>query len=169
MLFLQTQQEVIVTSTFRLCYFPLLGLGHLKKYAATPEGQAYKSLYDAQIAKISGVEALLTGQVPDEAKQDFFRKSTALWDGIKEFTIVTLPAAIAEGPFIAGAEPGVDDCHVAAWLARIASVVGAQKSDDGVSALEKRFGPIPQKVKVFWDAWIKRGSWVKAYPDNVLH
>jgi len=82
---------------------------------------------------------------------------------------VTLPAAIGEGPFIAGAEPGVDDCHVTAWLARIVSVVGAQKSDEGVSALAKRFGPIPQKVNVFWDTWIKRGSWVKVYSDNVLH
>jgi len=71
---------------------------------------------------------------------------------------VTLPAAITDGPFIAGAEPGVDDFHVAAWLARIASVVGAQKSEEGVSALEKRFRPIPQEVEVFRDAWIKRDS-----------
>jgi len=165
----RNEEEFAAVSNGFISTFTKTRLGHLKRYAASPEGQAYKSLYDGQIAKISGFEALLNGQAPDEAKQDFFAKSTALWDGIKEFIIVTLPGAIADGPFIAGAEPGVDDFHVAAWLARIASVVGAQKSDEGVSALEKRFGPIPQKVKVLWDAWIKRDSWVKAYPDNVLH
>jgi hypothetical protein len=63
---------------------------------------------------------------------------------------VTLPAAIDRGPFIAGAESEVDDFHVAAWLVRIAYVVGTQKSDEGVSALERRFRPIPHKIKVFW-------------------
>ncbi|KAH9956745.1 hypothetical protein BC827DRAFT_1270781 [Russula dissimulans] len=65
-------------------------------------------------------------------------------------TTFTKSPAIDRGPFIAGAESEVDDFHVAAWLMRIAYVVGAQKSDDGVSALEKRFRPIPHKIEVFW-------------------
>jgi len=73
-----------------------------------------------------------------------------------------LPAAIDRGPFIAGAESEVDDFHVAAWIVRIAYV-------EGVSVLEKRRGPIPYKIKVFWDTQNKRGSRVKGYPDNVLH
>ena len=61
------------------------------------------------------------------------------------------------------------DCHVTPWLARIASVVAAQKLYEGVSALAKHFRPIPQKANVFWDTWTERGSWVKVYPDSVLH
>jgi hypothetical protein len=141
----------------------------LKRYAATPEGQAHKQFYDRQIAKISGLHALLNGQAPDDAKQGFFSTCTSLWDGIKVFTVETLPAAIVEGPFIGGARPGVDDFHVGAWIARIALVSGAQKSEEGVSALEKRFGPLPEKVKAYWGAWIARDSWAKAYPENALH
>jgi len=165
----RNDEELTAVSKSFMMTFTSTRLGYLKQYAATPEGQAYKPFYDAQIAQISGFEALLGGRAPDEAKQGFFKRSTALWDAIKDFIIVTLPAAIDQGPFIGGAEPGVDDFHVAAWLARVASVVGAKKSDEGVSALEKRFGPIPQKVKGFWQAWTERDSWAKVYPDNVLH
>lgn len=145
------------------------GLGHLKKYAATPEAQVHKAFYDKQITKISGLHALLNGQAPEDAKQGFFSKSSALWDGIKVFIVETLPTAITEGPFIGGVRPGVDDFHVGAWIARIAFVSGAQKSEEGLSALEKRFGPLPEKVKVYWAAWVGRDSWVKAYPNNALH
>ncbi|KAH9957492.1 hypothetical protein BC827DRAFT_1157222 [Russula dissimulans] len=107
------------------------GLGHLKKYAATPEGQAYKPLYNARIIKIS----------------ETLRTSTALWDDIQGFIVVALLAAIDRGPFIAGAESEADDFHVAEWLAGIAYVVCVQKSDEGVSALEKRFRPIPHKIE----------------------
>jgi len=165
----RNDEELTAVSKSFMMTFTSTRLGYLKQYAATPEGQAYKPFYDAQIAQISGFEALLGGRAPDEAKQGFFKRSTALWDAIKDFIIVTLPAAIDQGPFIGGAEPGVDDFHVAAWLARVASVVGAKKSDEGVSALENRFGPIPQKVKGFWQAWTERDSWAKVYPDNVLH
>jgi hypothetical protein len=145
------------------------GLGHLKKYAAAPEGEAHKPFYDRQITKLSGLHALINGQAPDEAKQGYFTTCTGLWDGIKVFVIETLPAAIAEGPFIGGARPGVDDFHVGAWIARIAFVSGAQKSEEGLAALEKRFGPLPEKVKAYWAAWIARDSWVKAYAENALH
>ncbi|KAF8498199.1 hypothetical protein F5888DRAFT_1794261 [Russula emetica] len=144
-------------------------LGHLKKYAATPEAQVHKSFYDNQITKISGLHAVLNGQAPDDGKQRFFSKSSALWDGIKVFTVETLPTSITEGPFIGGVRPGVDDFHVGAWIARIAFVSGAQKSEEGLSVLEKRFGTLPEKVKAYWRAWIVRDSWVKAYPNNALH
>jgi len=148
---------------------PFAGLGHLKKYAAAPEAQVHKVFYDKQITKISGLHAVLNGQAPDDVKQRFFSKSSALWDGIKVFIVETLPTAITEGPFIGGVRPGVDDFHVGAWIARIAFVSGAKKSEQGLSALEKIFGPLPEKVKAYWTAWIGRDSWVKAYPDNALH
>lgn len=147
----------------------LAGLANLKKFAATPEAEPHKELHDLQLARISGVHALLSGNAPDDHKQKFYAISTALWDSIKVFAVERLPAAITQGPFISGETPGVDDYHVGAWLARIAYVVGAQKSDEGISALEKTFGPIPEKVKVYWTAWTARDSWVKAYPDNKLH
>ena len=145
------------------------GLEGLKKHAASTEGEPHKAFYDGQIAKLSAINTLLQGNAPDEGKREFYAASTALWESIKAFIVETLPAAITEGPFIAGATPGVDDYHVAGWLARIAFLSGAQKSEEGISALEKRFGPVPEKVKVYWAAWIKRDSWVKAYPENNLH
>jgi len=36
--------------------------GHLRKYTATPEGQAYRPLYNAQIVKIFSLEILLEVQ-----------------------------------------------------------------------------------------------------------
>lgn len=143
-------------------------LGHLKKYAATPEGQENKPFYDRQIAKVSGIVAILN-DASDEAKQGLYSKSNALWDSSKVFILETLPGAIAEGPFIGGARPGVDDFHVGAWIARIAFVSGAPKSEEGVSALEKRFGTLPEKVKAYWAAWIVRDSWKKTYADGALH
>ena|SRR5579863_110965 len=147
----------------------LAGLGYLKRYAETPGAQANKSFYDKRITSLSDLYMILEGQAPDEAKQAFFSDSSALWDGIKAFTIHTLPAAITEGPFIGGSRPGVDDYHVGAWLARIANVLGTENSEEGVPALEKGFGPLPEKVKAYWAAWIARDSWVKAYPGNVLY
>jgi len=144
-------------------------LAGLKKFAETPEAEPHKESHDKNIAKISGLDALLSGNAPDHAKQGFYAASTALWASIKVFTVEALPAAITQGPFISGETPGVDDYHVGAWIARIAFLLGAQKSDEGISALEKTFGPMPEKVKVYWSAWIVRDSWVKAYPDNTLH
>ncbi|KAI0263681.1 hypothetical protein BGY98DRAFT_1045857 [Russula aff. rugulosa BPL654] len=119
---------------------------NLKKYAATLEAQVHKAFYDKQITNISSLLAVLNGQVPDEGKQSLFSRSSALWDGIKVFIVQTLPTAITEGPFI-----------------------GGSKSEEGVAVLERRFGPLPEKVKAYWTAWIGRDSWVKAYPNNALH
>jgi hypothetical protein len=163
-----SQREYLLT-TYRFLFSPLAGLDYLKKLAAAPEAEAHKPFYDKKITAISGLHALLNWQASDEAKQGFFSTSTALWESIKAFTLETLPPAIAEGPFIGGDRPGVDDFHVGAWLARIAFVLGAQNSDAGVATLEKAFGPLPEKVKAYWSAWIVRDSWVKTYPDNVLH
>jgi len=144
-------------------------LAGLRKFAETPQAEPHKELHDKQIAKISGLDALFSGNAADDAKQGFYAGSTALWASIKVFAVETLPAGITQGPFISGETPGVDDYHVGAWVARIAFLLGARKSDEGISALEKTFGPIPENVKVYWSAWIARDSWVKAYPDNTLH
>jgi hypothetical protein len=147
----------------------LAGLEHLKKYAANPEGQAYKTLYDEKIESIGRVTAVLSNNATHEDKQGYFAASANLWVAIKAFAVETLPAAITAGPFIGGVRPGADDFHVGPWLARIAFILGAHKSDEGIAALESNFGLLPEKVKVYWNAWIARDSWVKTYPDHVLH
>jgi hypothetical protein len=152
----------------------------LKAFAGTPEAQVHKAFYDKKIASLSKLYALLNGQATEETKRDFFATSTALWDAIKVFVLETLPAALGyhhnnapdgsiEGPFISGARPGVDDFHVGAWLARVASLLGAHTSKEGVDALQRRFGPLPENVKLYWAVWVERDSWAKAYPDSVLH
>jgi hypothetical protein len=135
----------------------------------------HKAFYEKKIASISQLHALFNGQATEDTKRDFFSTSTALWDAIEVFVLETLPAALShhdgstEGPFISGARPGVDDFHVGAWLARVASLLGVHTSKEGVGALQRRFGPLPENVKLYWAAWIARDSWVKAYPDGVLH
>ena len=153
----------------------------MKAFAGTLEAQMHKAFYDKKIASISKLHALLNGQATEDTKLDFFTTSTALWDAIKVLVLETLPAALShhhdgddnsdgtEGPFISGARPGVDDFHVGAWLARVASLLGAHTSKEAVDALQRRFGPSPENVKLYWAAWIARDSWVKAYPDSVLH
>jgi hypothetical protein len=172
------------------------GLAALKAFSRTPEAQTHKAFYDNKIASISTLQALLNGQATEDTKHDFFATSIALWHAIETFVLEKLPAALnnnnnnnnqhydpddddvgdndsndgIKGPFIGGgARPGVDDFHVGAWLARMVSLLGAHTSKEGVDALEKRFGPLPENVKLYWAAWIARDSWVKAYPDNVLH
>jgi hypothetical protein len=148
-----------------------VGLSHLRRYVVTPtpEAQAHKAFYEAQITKISSLQPILNSQSPDEAKQSLFSRSSVLWEAIKVFIVETLPSAIGEGPFIGGIRPGVDDFHVGAWIARIAFVLGAHKSEEGLIALDRIFEPIPEKVEEYWTAWIGRESWVKAYPNNNLH
>ncbi|KAI0263273.1 hypothetical protein BC834DRAFT_326378 [Gloeopeniophorella convolvens] len=151
-------------------FFTTTRLGGLKKWAATPEAQALnKSWYDGKIAAISGVYALLNGGAPEEAKQGFFARSAQLWDNVKVFYLETIPAAITEGPFIGGAEPGVDDFHVVSWLAHMSFILGAQKAEDGLATLEKTYGPVNPKIKAYWDAFAARPSWAAAYPDGALH
>jgi hypothetical protein len=142
----------------------------------------HKTFYEKKFASISELHALLNGQATEDAKRDFFATSTALWDAIKAFVLETLPAALrhphdgdnnldgsTEGPFIRAAGPGVDDFHVGAWLACVASLLGAHMSKEGVDALQRRFGPLPENIKLYWAAWISRDSWVKTYPDSILH
>ena len=158
------------------------GLAAVKVFAGTPEAQVHKEFYDKKVASISELHALLNGQATEDAKRDFFARSTALWDAIKVFVLETLPAALShrddddntsdgstEGPFIGGVGPGLDDFHVGAWLARVASLLGAHTSKEGVDALQRSFGPLPKNVQLYWAAWIARDSWVKTYPDSVLH
>ncbi|KAI9507460.1 hypothetical protein F5148DRAFT_1014960 [Russula earlei] len=133
----------------------------LKRFAAFPDARANLPFYCKQLASISGLHALLNGQATDDVKRDFFVASAALWDAIRAFIFETLPAALGRshpggdaeargGPFFGGERPGVDDFHVGVWLARIAFVLGARQSEEGVPALERTFGPLPESVESYW-------------------
>jgi len=56
------------------------------------------------------------------------------------------------------------------WLVWIAFISGAQKSEEGVSALEKGFGPLPEKTKACWPHGLGAiAEALKAYPNNVIY
>lgn len=148
----------------------LVGLAKLQEYAASPEGAAFKSVYEGRITGHSGLLAIYDGKASAEAKEGFFAASKANYEASRTFILKTLPAAIGSGPFIAGAEPGVDDFHVAGWLFHYGLVAGASKVDEGLTALEKWLGAeVPAKVKALWEAWVPREGWKSTYPDGALH
>jgi len=102
-------------------------------------------------------------------KNDFFNKSKAHWAALRTFILDILPEYLPNSGFIGGVRPGEDDFHVAAWLARIACVSGAKKTEEGLKELKKEVGvPIPEKVAQYWNAWGQRESWKKVY-QNGLH
>lgn len=92
-------------------------------------------------------------------RNEYFKAATSAWAGVKE-VLVQLSSEII-GPFVLGESglppllyfcshtcgPGdqlsIADLHLAAWLARIAKLSGAQASDDGntvVSKIEEHVG-----------------------------
>ena len=80
-----------------------------------------------------------------------------------------LPTILPESGFIGGAQPGEDDFHVGAWIARVAWVCGGDKEAEGYKALEKELkGDVPPKVVAYWTAWSVRPSWKKVY-EETLH
>ena len=77
-------------------------------------------------------------------------------------------AILPESGFIGGAEPGEDDFHFGAWLARVTWVCGGDKEAEGYKALEKELnGPVPDKVVSYWKAWSARPSWQKVYAETL--
>ncbi|CAG7847431.1 SubName: Full=Uncharacterized protein {ECO:0000313/EMBL:CCA68191.1} [Serendipita indica DSM 11827] len=98
-----------------------------------------KDFYDAKVTKISGLNAIYT---PD------------------------LPTYLPEQGFLGGDIPGEADYHVGAWLARIASVLGA-KNETGAWKSFEVFGPVPESLQKYWEAWTARKSWNAVYKDGL--
>jgi hypothetical protein len=146
------------------------GLAKIKEYAALPTAVPFQAIFDARIATFSIMLSIFDGSASESTKKTFFAASQDKYEASRAFVIDTLPASITDGPFVAGVQPGEDDFHVAAWLARIARSAGASSESEGLAALETWFGaPVPEKVKVLWSAWVERESWKTVYPDGVLH
>jgi len=135
-----------------------------------PSAAPFQALFDKRIAGFGTMYAIFDRTASEETKQAFFARSQTAYETARKFVLETLPTAIHEGPFIAGASPGEDDFHVGAWLFRVARSGGASKGSEGIAALEKWFGePVSDKVKTLWNEWVKRESWKTVYPDDTLH
>ncbi|KIM85418.1 hypothetical protein PILCRDRAFT_778214 [Piloderma croceum F 1598] len=140
----------------------------LDKYSVTEDAAVHKEFYDNKLAGNAHVLSIYQSKVTDDVKNGFFEQSKAHWDALRSFILDILPAHLPNSGFIGGAKPGEDDFHVAAWLARIASVSGAKRTEEGFEELEKEVGvPIPERVAKYWNAWIQRESWKMVYQDGL--
>ncbi|KAF8559255.1 hypothetical protein OG21DRAFT_1474229 [Imleria badia] len=112
----------------------------LERYAAQPSAAQHKAFYDSKLASNGALLALYQGTAPDSDKQAFFHKSTTHWDTLNKFVSEELATVLPDTPFFGGGNPGEDDFHLAAWLARIAYIVGDGGEQDGVRSLQSGFG-----------------------------
>lgn len=144
------------------------GQESLEKHCATEGAAAYKNFYDNKLADNGHILAIYQSSVSSSIKNEFFKKSKSHWDAIRSFILDILPTYLPESGFIGGTRPGEDDFHVAAWLARIAFVSGAEEAGHGLKELEKEVGsPIPMKVAKYYRNWVQRESWKKVYADGL--
>lgn len=63
----------------------------------------------------------------------------------------------------------MDDFHVAARLAHLASLFGATKTEEALEAYKKGFGgkEVPAPVVKYFEAWSVRESWKKVYAKTL--
>ncbi|KAJ3528655.1 hypothetical protein NM688_g7966 [Phlebia brevispora] len=138
----------------------------LGKYSSSPEGAAFKGFYAEKLESNGGVLKVYKGEAPSA---DFFTLSTNHWQNVVGYLQNDLPAILPESGFIGGTEPGEDDFHVGAWLARVTWVCGGDKEDEGYKALVKELkGDVHPKIITYWKAWSARPSWKKVY-EETLH
>lgn len=142
----------------------------LEKHSGTFQGANHREFYDAKIAENGRILSIYQAKAPENVKDSFFECSRTHWNTLKAFILEELPDILPESGFLGGDKPGEDDFHLAAWLARIASVAGGgDSSKDGARAIEKELGkPTPEKVVSYWTAWSGRKSWQEVYV-NGLH
>ncbi|KAG1773143.1 hypothetical protein EDD22DRAFT_965494 [Suillus occidentalis] len=144
--------------------------GALEKHSGTSQGADHREFYDAKIAENGRILSIYQSKAPENVKDNFFECSRTHWNTLKAFILEELPDILPESGFLGGDKPGEDDLHLAAWLARIASVAGGgDSSKDGARVIEKELGrPTPKKVVSYWTAWSGRKSWQEVYA-NGLH
>ncbi|KAI0724602.1 hypothetical protein C8T65DRAFT_599230 [Cerioporus squamosus] len=70
-----------------------------------------------------------------QARQEYLKSANGAWSNLKDVLSALNKEII--GPFVLGDQLSVADLHLAAWLARIASLSGASASDDGNTAVAK--------------------------------
>lgn len=140
------------------------GQNALAKYAATAGATPHKNFYESKAASNGQILAIYEGKVTDDVKLDFFKRSQTHAESVRSFILDTLPAYLPDKDYIGGARPGEDDFHIAAWLARIANISGAQGTPEGLEKLATEIGePLSAKVVQYWNNWAQRDSWKQVY------
>ncbi|KAG6381342.1 hypothetical protein JVT61DRAFT_5752 [Boletus reticuloceps] len=150
------------------CTLPAIDKMHLN---TTLPSQTLLNTSHSTIQSLPTTGALLSiyqGTATDRDKQAFFQRSTVHWHNLSKFVSEELPALLPDTAFFGGDEPGEDDFHLAAWLARIAFVAGGGSEQDGIRALEKGLGmKLHPKVSAYWGAWNARKSWKEVYAQGL--
>lgn len=145
-----------------------LGQDALERYVSQLDAAQHKVFYDSKLASNGFLLSIYQGTTLDSDKQAFFQRSRAHWDNLNKFISEELATLLPETPFFGGVDPGEDDFHLAAWLARIAVVAGGGKEQDGIHALEKGLGiKLDPKVSAYWGAWSARKSWQEVYAQGL--
>ncbi|KAG2146560.1 uncharacterized protein EDB93DRAFT_1086050 [Suillus bovinus] len=141
----------------------------LAKHARTSQSAEHREFYDTKIAENGKILSIYQSKAPENVKNSFFESSRTHWDTVKAFILEELPEILPESGFLGGDEPGEDDFHLAAWLARVVFVAGGEDaSKDGVRAIEKELGkPTPDEVVTYWTAWSGRKSWQEVYAKGL--
>ncbi|KAI0032113.1 hypothetical protein K488DRAFT_86147 [Vararia minispora EC-137] len=152
---------------------PLLALTsrlpRIRVYAASPQAAPFSEKYATKIADVEQLLAIYTFSAPAAVMSNFYATSQAVHDAARVFLYETLPGAIGSGPFVAGAVPGVDDFHTATWVVHAGFLSGGQRTDDIISALERRYGEkLSEKLTRFLRAWMMRESFKKTYVGGLI-
>ncbi|KAF8140088.1 hypothetical protein EV363DRAFT_1393009 [Boletus edulis] len=129
----------------------------LEQYAPQSNAAQHKPFYDSKLANNGALLSIYQGTATDRDKQAFFQRSTVHWHNLSKFVSEELPALLPDTTFFGGDEPGEDDFHLAAWLARIAFVAGGASEQDGLHP----------KVSAYWGAWNARKSWKEVYAQGL--
>lgn len=141
----------------------------LDKHSVHEDAVEHAAFYEEKLTSNGQVLAIYQSKVPEAVKNGFFEKSKKHWESLRSFIVEVLPGYLPDHGFIGGAQPGEDDFHVAAWLARIAAASGAKQTEQGLQALKKELGSeVPDKVASYWNAWSERESWKGVY-GSALH
>lgn len=135
-----------------------------------PTAPEHKPFYDRKIADNGFLFAIFDETAPPQAVQGFIAMSHAHWKNVVKFISVDLPTYLPDSGFIGGDQPGEDDFHLAAWLARTVSVTGGSPAANGVISLEGELGgkgTVPPKVQNYWRTWSEKESWKTQYAQGL--
>ncbi|KAI0757069.1 hypothetical protein C8Q80DRAFT_1215807 [Daedaleopsis nitida] len=160
MLLARNEEELKAHASGFQMHFVQSRQNSLDHNSTLPEAAQFSEFYAAKKAGNGGVLAIYKGEVPEEAKRDFFKHADAHWGIIVSFILEDLPAALSESE---------DDFHLGAWLARIVFLTGGKLDKEGYKSLEQVMKqPVPGKVAAYWSAWVERPGFQKVY-TNGLH
>lgn len=142
----------------------LLGHAKLVEFLASPAPE-FKELYQSKLPAAAFLAALFGPDPSAQAKQMWFQKSTAVWEGIAKFFDGSLPSYLPESGFIGGDKPGEPDFFLGAWLSRVVLVCkGDQTKKEGIQTAAKVLGKaLDPKIVKYWELSVSRPAWQKVF------